>query len=370
MSELKKERLVVFDFIRLFAILMVVLSHTLKVGNLPFDIGYLGILGNALFFFISGYLIYLNNSKFDSKKDIVKFYKKRVLRIYPLYVLAILSCMLLSIIIGNVMLFGDIRFHTPFEIIASILGLQMVFYPKLVAEPLVLWFIGMILIFYIIYPLAMYFSRQNIVKYIILSCFAIGLLVLVKVFTGFIGGGVFEYYFVFVAGVLAAWIQIFKSNHIKILNITSWIIFLGCIFITQVIHPSIGDAEHLSLSLSVIIPVGLVILLRMIYGISAVFVLYSAFDIIKPEKKISDIIVKGAFAAYAVYLFHGPFFSIINKVITSFGEGISEVLSIPIVYDVLLVVIFIPVIFVIGYFLQKGENICIKKIKMKFSTKH
>lgn len=364
MSELKKERLVVFDFIRLFAILMVVLSHTLKVGNLPFDIGYLGILGNALFFFISGYLIYLNNHKFDSKKDIVKFYKKRLLRIYPLYTIAVIFLLLVCL------MFGTISAYSPFEIIVSLLGLQMVFYPKLVTEPLVLWFIGMILIFYVIYPLAMYFSRQNIVKYFILSCFAIGLLVLVKVFTGFIGGGVFEYYFVFVAGVLAAWIQIFKSNHIKILNIASWIIFLGCIFITQVIHPSIGDAEHLSLSLSVIIPVGLVILLRMIYGISAVFVLYSIFNVINPRKKISDVIVKGAFAAYAVYLFHGPFFTIINKVITSLGEVISEILLNPIVYDILLVVIFIPVIFVIGYFLQKGENICIKKIKMKFSTKH
>jgi peptidoglycan/LPS O-acetylase OafA/YrhL len=364
MSEIKKERLVVFDFIRLFAILMVVLSHTLKVGSVPFDIGYLGILGNALFFFISGYLIYLNNSTFKSKKDILKFYKKRLLRIYPLYIMAFLFLLFVSFILGTA------NTYSPFEIITSILGLQMVFYPKLITSPIILWFIGMILIFYVIYPLVMYFSRQSIIKYFILSCFAIGLLVLVKVFTGFIGGGVFEYYFVFVAGVLAAWVQIFKSKKIHIISILSWIIFAICVFITQVIHPSIGDAEHLSLSLSVIIPVGFVILLRMIYGISAVFVLYSAFNFIKPNKNISSFIVSGAFAAYAVYLFHGPFFSIVNKIITSIGGVVSEFILSPIVYDILLILISIPVIFIIGYFLQKGENICIKKIKMKFSAKH
>lgn len=45
-----KERFIVFDFIRLFAIIMVVFSHTFVVGDLPFDIKNIGILGNVLFF--------------------------------------------------------------------------------------------------------------------------------------------------------------------------------------------------------------------------------------------------------------------------------------------------------------------------------
>lgn len=357
MSNVTTGRLVVFDFIRLIAILLVVFSHTLKVGDLPFDVTLLGKIGNAVFFFISGYLIYLNNSNFKSKPDILRFYKKRILRIYPLYILAIVCGLLLSILLS-----GHIT-QSFFEVIVSILGLQMVFYPVLVHDPIILWFIGMIVIFYIIYPVVMYLSAGNIRKYIIYSSLVIGILVLIKLFTGFIGGGVFEYYFVFVAGVIVAWTQLFNSQYIKKVNTLAIIAFICSSVITLIFQPSIGELEHVPLTLSIIINVGLVMLLRLVHGISTVFVLYVIYSYLTPGKCINKIIVNGAFASYAVYLFHGNILSIINIVVSSCGDFVVSFLSLPLIYDIVLIIIFIPIIFIISYYIQKGESICIKKVK-------
>ena len=359
----KTERLIVFDFIRLIAILLVVFSHTLRVGDLPFDVTLLGKIGNAVFFFISGYLIYLNNSNIKLKSDICYFYKKRLLRIYPLYILAIVCGLLLSIFLN-----GHVA-QSSFEIIVSILGLQMVFYPVLVNDPILFWFIGMIVIFYIIYPIVMYLSSGNIKKYIIYSSLFIGLMIPIKVFTGFIGGGVFEYYFVFVAGVIVAWTKLFSSPHVRVINIVSLTVFISSSIITLIFQPSIGELEHVQLTLSIVIQVGLVMFLRFIHGISTVFVLHMIYSYISPGKWINKLIINGAFASYAVYLFHGDIFRIINNIMSLGGDLIVSLLSSPLIYDIVLILIFIPIVFVISYYIQKGESICMIKVRRLFNKK-
>ena len=359
----KTERLIVFDFIRLIAILLVVFSHTLRVGDLPFDVTLLGKIGNAVFFFISGYLIYLNNSNIKLKSDICYFYKKRLLRIYPLYILAIVCGLLLSIFLN-----GHVA-QSSFEIIVSILGLQMVFYPVLVHDPILFWFIGMIVIFYIIYPIVMYLSSGNIKKYIIYSSLFIGLMIPIKVFTGFIGGGVFEYYFVFVAGVIVAWTKLFSSPRVRVINIISLTVFISSSLITLIFQPSIGELEHVPLTLSIVIQVGLVMLLRFIHGISTVFVLHMIYSSISPGKWINKLIINGAFASYAVYLFHGDIFRIINNIMSLGGDLIVSLLSSPLIYDIMLILIFIPIVFVISYYIQKGESICMIKVRRLFNKK-
>ena len=183
MTTVQKERLLVFDFIRLFAILMVVFSHTLNIPSI--NLSYVGILGNVLFFFISGYLIYYNNSTISSKHDILRFYKKRVLRIYPLYIIAVLFWVLIYTVILSS---AD---YSIAEIVLSILGLQMVAGPVWIStDPVILWFIGMILIFYLLYPVILYISKDNLMKFTIYSFIAIFLLAIIRVFTGYIGGGI------------------------------------------------------------------------------------------------------------------------------------------------------------------------------------
>lgn len=364
MTIIKEERLVVFDFIRLVAILLVVFSHTLKVGDLPFDVTSLGKIGNAVFFFISGYLIYLNNKEIKSKNDVLQFYKKRMLRIYPLYILAVIIGLIVSTINGS------LGAYSTFEIIVSLLGLQMVFYPVLVNDPLILWFIGMIVIFYIIYPLVMLLCHGNIKKYAIYSCIIIGFLAIIKILTGFIGGGVFEYYFVFVAGVIVAWRNLFESKYINKISSISIIVFIICSAITLIFQPSIGELEHVKLTLSIAFYVGIIIFLRIIHGITTVFVLWRIFNAWLPGELITKFIIKGAFASYSVYLFHGIIFGIIGNLTSLCGDMITSLLSVPLVYDIVLILVFIPIVFIMSYYIQYGENICMRKLKSFSISKH
>lgn len=244
----------------------------------------------------------------------------------------------------------------------------MVFYPTYI-NSLLLWFIGMILIFYLIYPIVIYFSQKKVMRYLILSCVAIGILALIKISTGLIGGAVFEYYFVFVAGVFCGLTNIFKSKFIHPISIISFILLLGSIVLIQFL-PSIKAAEYLTLSPEILLVTGSVILLRIVYGISAFFVLYTLYNLYDPSNIGSKIITYGAFAAYAVYLFHGPYFTIINTVVLSSEIAQTIIFDNVFIYYSLLIFLFIPLIFIISYYIQKGENICITWIQKRWGTVH
>ncbi|MBQ9831817.1 MAG: acyltransferase [Methanocorpusculum sp.] len=370
MSELKKERLVVFDFIRVVAILLVVLCHTLKVEDLPIKLDWMGILGNSLFFFISGYLIYLNNSKISSIKDIFSFYKKRVIRIYPLYIFAILCFFIVSFFVGDIIVLGNITDYSLFEIIISVLGLQMVFLNQM-SGGLLLWFIGMIIVYYLIYPIVMYISKNSPVKYLIYSSLAICMLFLAKTLFGIFGSGIFAYYFLFVAGVIFAWYNIFQSKYRNKLSILSGVIFVIGALLIQFCNMPISGIENItSLNIISFLDAGFRVAFKLLFGISTAFVIYDIYSHVKLNSTITSLIINMSTASYAVYLFHCQIMAIFDNIISLTGNTFSDILFLPIIYDVLLMSVFIPLIFVIGYFLQKGENICIKKIKMKFSTKH
>lgn len=82
-----------FDFIRLFAASMVIISHTLgdKIFYDPLQLftGYMsmGTFGVFIFFLISGYLITMNLQK---GSNLIKYYNNRFLRIFPALIVVIL----------------------------------------------------------------------------------------------------------------------------------------------------------------------------------------------------------------------------------------------------------------------------------------
>lgn len=87
-----KEKILAFDLLRAIAILAILLTHStaylgykyIRYTILIFT-PFFAKIGLSLFIFISGYLIHYNNSKISSIKDVLLFYKKRILRIFPLY---------------------------------------------------------------------------------------------------------------------------------------------------------------------------------------------------------------------------------------------------------------------------------------------
>jgi len=88
-----KSRIIFLDFIRALAIILILMYHLPDyLGNYQiFEIfvPYFTNFGWGLFIFLSGYAIFLNNSSIHATEDILAFYKKRAIRIFPLYLIAL-----------------------------------------------------------------------------------------------------------------------------------------------------------------------------------------------------------------------------------------------------------------------------------------
>lgn len=158
---MKKERLFYLDFVRAVATIMIVLTHynalflytnpqmpEKAVITLWISKVYIGEAGVSLFLIISGAaLMYVYEEKCDWKK----FYKKRLLNLYPMFWIAYLGAFLYKFYVNR-----GINTAIPrYKIIYSILGIDSYlavfgdvnFY--IVGE----WFLGFILGFYLLFPL-------------------------------------------------------------------------------------------------------------------------------------------------------------------------------------------------------------------------
>ncbi len=160
--------------LRAIAALAVVISHTnilLKYFNLPSFGGLiLADFGVTIFFVISGFLItYLLLLEKDKQPiNIVNFYVRRILRIWPLYYAFILICIA---VVGFPVIEGSTIFYYIFFAanIPYILGIGI---PIIVH----LWSIGVEEQFYLIWPWVVKFSSKKIILIILIAIFAILLL--------------------------------------------------------------------------------------------------------------------------------------------------------------------------------------------------
>lgn len=106
----------------------------------------LRILTNCVltsFFFISGYL-FGQHSHFQTGKDFYIFYKKRILRIIPLFVLALVSFYLC----------GRVSF---WDAVKTLLGISAFSLP----HTKTLWFMNIIIIFYFLTPILLYRDKKE-----------------------------------------------------------------------------------------------------------------------------------------------------------------------------------------------------------------
>ncbi len=140
-----------------------------------------GVEGVYLFFMLSGYLLARLYLLGDSKFDIDLFYKKRFWRIFPLYMIGVLSCyFLLSIsdwINHDYIEFKSRALLLPFYLIGFpnfIIGLSGIKLGSLTS----LWSIGTELQFYFLFPLIIYYFRK--INHKIL--FVMGSMILVYLF--------------------------------------------------------------------------------------------------------------------------------------------------------------------------------------------
>jgi peptidoglycan/LPS O-acetylase OafA/YrhL len=163
------QRRIVFDFLRAIAIVFIIFSHMHYF--LPDNIfwestrEYFKIAGLGIFIFISGLLIDLNYSeKIKSFADIFTFYRKRLTRIMPLNWLAITVFVFFTFfVIPQIPSFstlyypsGSVNFSW---LLPQFLGLQL-FLKEAQSFTSIVWFVGLVIIFYAIYPVLARFSKN------------------------------------------------------------------------------------------------------------------------------------------------------------------------------------------------------------------
>lgn len=167
---LKKNRIFYLDFVRAIATVAIILTHfnalyvynvmtpapqkaviTLNVANI-----YIGAFGVSLFFIISGAaLMYV----YDNKIEIPKFYKKRLMGIYPMFWMAFIFAA-----IYRYHLQGTLGSGAPIKnFIYTVLGIDMYVanFGIVTFAQVGEWFIAVIIMMYLLFPLLRWAVRKN-----------------------------------------------------------------------------------------------------------------------------------------------------------------------------------------------------------------
>jgi peptidoglycan/LPS O-acetylase OafA/YrhL len=379
-----KDRLPEIDILRIVSILIVVLLIHVPQNyayNFYLDLDLYGVffinhigiyVAMGSFVFVSGFGLYLNSNyrKINSREKLISFLKKRFLRIFPLYWIALI---LFVIFLGYTNI-------DPLYALAHVLGLQIMVAPLFGPPMLTLWFIGIIVIYYLIFVV---FGFLGSVKRIIPASLAIlFFFVFLNGFFDLVELRFFLYYLMFIAGIIAAGIYTSPPyNRVKeslkkipwpILLIiplcTAVICLFLFLFLCQFCY-STFILDYGTFSLDFIIdmnpgffPSALAVLLINIIMLTFITFAFSLFNffirtfrMIFPKRKIESIISVIAYSTLCVYLFHRIFLIIFDYILI-------ERLNIDIFdkENFYLVVLYIPFIFLFSYLIQRASDWVLK----------
>ena len=375
-----------FEFLRALAIILILITHStsylsfkyLKLVISVFN-PFFAQMGLAIFIFISGYLIYSNNSDVSLTNNLLAFYKKRVLRIYPLYWLSLITFIVVYSVFQShlsqkyIVSDSNILFSTNNLIIHG-LGLETLLAPSYSTPIFTLYFIGVILICYLLYPVinsrstARLLSKALLIYTVFLFLFSV---------YGVIDGSFFEFYLIFVFGLISAKNKMFeKRSNSYSLSLAPLVFALVVILSDRLfllLDPRVSVAAISSSSGTV----GSSTVSSTIYQIAGVFHLnptlivfyitvmifnlfaffFCAFELsfashfmsnnINPFSK--KLITFLSFSSYPIYLFHRPFFSLCSSLLDFFRLS-------PIIKDLMIIFFFFPVLCIISFYIQKLDS--------------
>lgn len=166
-----------FEFLRLICAIQVMLEHS----NSEYIKRYLYIdyfPGLAVFFFISGYLVF---ASYDNRKDIKSFYLNRILRIYPGLVFASFVGLVLTIVITNKSNYtnNEIYYLECFKWFFFQISLMQSYNPYHIEQVInwVTWTITIEILFYLIVPI--FFIKRKLTNYLVFFFFLFSVIYLI-----------------------------------------------------------------------------------------------------------------------------------------------------------------------------------------------
>lgn len=374
---MKKEHHFEFDILRIISCLIVViLIHIPNNYAYPFYMdlsAYTGYLLHTLgisvsmgsFVFISGFSLYLSksNRNLNSKEKIKNFLKKRFLRIFPLYWFALIIYLIIFHDSSMSFIYG----------VAHVFGLQMIFAP-MGGDPIwTIWFIGIIVIYYLIFIFLSYLDSLK--KVIPASILIQAVFVALNLLFDMVDYRFFLYYNIFILGIINAklytspqFIKIKESLTQKNKNLPLLFVCLMAVisiplyFVLAQFRYNYFNSNYGGRFLFLVIEMQLGIfevasafvltqLIIVFYLIGSLSVLYLVLKILRKifrGDNINKIISVISYSTFGVYLFHRPIIILLSAIVT----GIFNV-------DMLargnfyIALFFVPIIFLFSYYLQK-----------------
>jgi len=310
---------------------------------------YAAIIGLSIFFFISGFLLSQTDSVINSMKDIKKFYMKKFIRIFPLYWVALASLIiifgLLQINPGHV---SPYNFSLD-NLLLYFFGLQGIFPYNDIQS---MWFVGVIVLFYLLYPIIVYLSK-NLFEIFVVSSVILILLLILHFFLGLIATGALQYYPLFISGIFVNQI-VYSSKKIVDKNFLKKILFSNVILIF-IIFLVLVVRKFYQLNLQFLPD------LLLICAMISLCIVYLIFThlFIKIPGKIMVFLSLIAFATYAIYLFQHQFLAVFALITDVFVRNI-------ILQDVIILTFGFVGAILCGIIIQKIEQY----LFMKYSIAH
>ena len=268
------------------------------------------------FTFLSAFLAVSINT-FDNKSDIIRYYKKRFLRLYPLFFIAAILMLILGLNGKMSTLLGLIG-------IAPIIGYSF----------RTLWYVSMLLFFILLTPLIS--SRRRYSPF--LKCFTTFLLI--SIFEYFICGSIdtnFNYYFfVYIVGIILGLYYnnyaisfLHKKSNVPITVLLFLIaLIIGVFFRNSLFHRFVG-----------------------VLGFIALINISCAFSS-KTYPRLFKLVAICSFASMTAYLFHRIIYYVILKIWNP--GGVLELFYI--------MAVGLPMTIIIAYFIQVAYDKMINKI--------
>ncbi len=309
-------------------------------------------VGLGIFTFISGLLIDLTYSgKIKNFSDIFVFYKKRATRILPLNWISIVLYVLLTftfvpLLIPNLAIYypkANVNFS---GLLSQSVGSQLL----VQNSDSINWFVGLIVVCYLVYPLVIKFSR-NIVQTISLSFLSLIVLVFLRLTFGLIDDRLLMFFMIFVGGVLVNQLDQSWNNYshkkmalFLIVSVVSSFIFYWRGGVNFYNRPLLDNSF-----INFVIYEIILLDAATISGCMFLLLLLNRNRMRSLLQRFGSIITFVAVSSYCVYLFHFPFFTI--------GAGLIEFFKLSsFSFDILFYFLIIPLTFFLSYHIQTKEK--------------
>lgn len=305
------ERNSTFDIARAFSMLYIVgfwhlFGYSEMINRMPYG-DYLKNATLATFVFISGYLL---GYKYiiKSYKDLLYFFQRRIIRLIPLFALALFSYLIV----------GFISLKTS---ILSLTGLSTFIPP----QPPTLWFVSMILVFYYFFAIM---SGRKIIVQVLAAVMIFCIAFFADMYAINIDMRFFYYWPCFAIGVIFARVDLTRYLKSWSLLILTMMFFVGF------------SISHLC-NFGSFPPW----LYRLLISLSGVFLILGLSQIISGIHIFARTGSVVSYLSMAAYLFHRQIIDLIEKYVYWPDDGWIRVIY--------LIFICLPIVLIAGYLIQK-----------------